>query len=60
MTTSTHGGVKQINPDSLSKNPAFTNVIVVNGQVKTIHIGGQDALDTSGAILGKEFYGTHE
>ncbi|MDQ1275557.1 MAG: hypothetical protein QG610_1131, partial [Euryarchaeota archaeon] len=37
----------------LPKNPAFTNVIVVTGQVKTIYIGGQDAVDTSGNIVGK-------
>ena len=59
MTNSAHGEVQHINPDDLSKNLAFTNVIVVTGQVKTIHIGGQDALDESGAFLGKEFYGTH-
>jgi enamine deaminase RidA (YjgF/YER057c/UK114 family) len=42
-----------INPDGLSKNPAFTNVIVVTGNVKTIYIGGQDAVDASGTIVGK-------
>jgi enamine deaminase RidA (YjgF/YER057c/UK114 family) len=35
------------------KNPAFTNVVVVTGAVKTIYIGGQDAVDSSGAIVGK-------
>src|ERR1041384_5537774 len=53
MATSITGQVQHINPDGLSKNPAFTNVIVVTGQVKTIYIGGQDALDGSGAIVGK-------
>ncbi|AKB77416.1 Endoribonuclease L-PSP [Methanosarcina horonobensis HB-1 = JCM 15518] len=47
------GQVLYINPDGLPKNPAFTNVIVVTGQVKTIYIGGQDAVDASGAIIGK-------
>jgi enamine deaminase RidA (YjgF/YER057c/UK114 family) len=42
-----------INPDGLPKNPAFTSVIVVTGQVKTIYIGGQDAVDASGSIVGK-------
>ena len=50
MTTSHHGQVEHINPESLSKDPAFANVIVVTGQVKTIYIGGQDA---SGRITGK-------
>jgi enamine deaminase RidA (YjgF/YER057c/UK114 family) len=53
MTNLTHGHVLHINPEGLSKNPAFTNVIVVTGQVKTIYIGGQDAVDASGRIVGK-------
>ncbi len=53
MTNLTHGQVLHINPDGLSKNSAFTNVIVVTGQVKTIYIGGQDAVDASGTIVGK-------
>jgi enamine deaminase RidA (YjgF/YER057c/UK114 family) len=47
------GDVKYINPDSLTKNPAFTNVVTVTGSVKTVYIGGQDALDSSGNIVGK-------
>ena len=35
------------------KNPAFTNVVVVTGSVKTVYVGGQDAVDASGAIVGK-------
>ena len=45
--------MRYINPDSLNKNPAFTNVVVVEGNVKTVHIGGQDALNASGEIVGK-------
>jgi enamine deaminase RidA (YjgF/YER057c/UK114 family) len=45
--------VRYINPDSLNKNPAFTNVVVVEGNVKTVHIGAQDALNASGEIVGK-------
>jgi enamine deaminase RidA (YjgF/YER057c/UK114 family) len=47
------GQVLYVNPDDLHKNPAYTNVIVVTGQVKTIYIGGQDAVDASGTIVGK-------
>ena len=47
------GAVRYINPDSLNKNPAFTNVVVVEGNVKTVHIGGQDAVNASGEIIGK-------
>jgi len=45
--------VSYLNPEGLSKNPAFTNVIVVTGSVKTVYIGGQNALDASGTIIGK-------
>jgi len=47
------GKVQFINPDTLNKNPAFTNVVIVTGSVKTIYIGGQDAVDATGAIIGK-------
>ncbi len=47
------GSVQHLNPDDLIKNPAFTNVIVVTGAVKTVYIGGQDAVDASGTIVGK-------
>jgi enamine deaminase RidA (YjgF/YER057c/UK114 family) len=45
--------VDYINPDKLHKNPAFTNVVVVTGPVKTIYIGGQNAVDVSGTIIGR-------
>lgn len=47
------GQVQYVNPDTLNKNPAFTNVVVVTGSVKTIYVGGQDAVDSSGIIVGK-------
>ena len=47
------GSVRYINPDSLNNNPAFTNVVVVEGNVRTVHIGGQDAINAQGEIVGK-------
>jgi len=47
------GSVRYINPDSLNNNPAFTNVVVVEGNARTVHIGGQDAVNASGEIVGK-------
>ena len=47
------GQVQYLNPDTLHQNPAFTNLIVVTGSVKTLYIGGQNALDASGNIIGK-------
>jgi enamine deaminase RidA (YjgF/YER057c/UK114 family) len=52
-STQAGGEVKYLNPEGLPKNPAFTNVVTVRGPVKTIYIGGQDAVDASGAIVGK-------
>jgi enamine deaminase RidA (YjgF/YER057c/UK114 family) len=54
MATSNNGQVQHLNPDDLNKNPAFTNVIVVTGNVKTIYIGGQNAVNASEEIIGKE------
>ena len=51
--TLTKSQVQYLNPDSLPKNPAFTNVVVVSGPAKTIYIGGQDAVDASGKVVGK-------
>jgi enamine deaminase RidA (YjgF/YER057c/UK114 family) len=47
------GQIQYLNPDGLPKNPAFSNVVAVTGPVKTIYIGGQDAVDASGNIVGK-------
>ena len=49
----TNGGqVEHLNPEGLPQNPAFTNVVVVTGPVRTIYIGGQDAVDATGQIVG--------
>jgi enamine deaminase RidA (YjgF/YER057c/UK114 family) len=48
------GSVQFLNPDDLPKNPAYTNVIVVSGPVKTIYIGAQGAFDAAtGTIVGR-------
>lgn len=52
-STQVRGEVKYINPDSLPKNPAFTNVVTATGPIKTVYIGGQDAVDASGTVVGK-------
>jgi enamine deaminase RidA (YjgF/YER057c/UK114 family) len=50
MTT---GRVEHLNPAGLNQNPAFTNVAVVSGPVRTIYIGGQDAMNAAGEVVGK-------
>src|SRR5512134_230606 len=52
-STKSKGQVQYINPTTLPQNPAFTNVVTVTGPVKTVYIGGQDAVDASGNIVGK-------
>lgn len=46
------GRVDFLNPDGLPQNPAFSNVAVVSGSVRTIYIGGQDAVDRDGQVVG--------
>ena len=50
---SAHGLVTYLHPKSLHHNPAFTQVISVSGPVKTIYVGGQNAVDAQGTIVGK-------
>jgi enamine deaminase RidA (YjgF/YER057c/UK114 family) len=50
---SSTGQVHFINPDTLHKNPAFTNVVVIDPPVRMVFIGGQDSVDSSGTIVGK-------
>ena len=45
--------VQHFNPDGLHKNPAFSQVVVASGNIKTVYVGGQNALDASGSIVGK-------
>jgi enamine deaminase RidA (YjgF/YER057c/UK114 family) len=52
-TTDARGKVEYLNPDTLNKNPAFTNVVVVSGPTRTVYVGGQDSIDASGTIIGK-------
>jgi enamine deaminase RidA (YjgF/YER057c/UK114 family) len=45
------GRIEFLNPDGLHRNPAFSNVAVVSGNVRTIYIGGQDAVDREGNVV---------
>ena len=53
QTVGRPGRVEHIDPDGLPNNPAFTNVVVVTGATRTIYVGGQDAVDAAGAIVGR-------
>ena len=52
-STPIKGQVQYINPRSLHQNPAFTNVVTVTGPVRMVYVGGQNAVDTAGTIVGK-------
>jgi enamine deaminase RidA (YjgF/YER057c/UK114 family) len=41
-----------INPESLIRNPAFTQAVVVEGPAKTIYVGGQNAVRADGTVVG--------
>ena len=42
-----------INPDGLSKNPAFSQIAITKGNGNTIYIGGQNAITKDLEIIGK-------
>jgi enamine deaminase RidA (YjgF/YER057c/UK114 family) len=45
--------VNYLNPEGLHRNPAFSQVVTVEGSMKTVYVGGQNAVDASGTIVGK-------
>jgi enamine deaminase RidA (YjgF/YER057c/UK114 family) len=46
--------IKRLNPDSLHKNPAFTQVATVDSPAKFIYVGGQNAVNAEGKIVGRD------
>jgi enamine deaminase RidA (YjgF/YER057c/UK114 family) len=44
--------VEYLNPPGLP-TLGYSNVVTVTGNVKTVYIGGQDAVDASGNVVGK-------
>lgn len=53
MTANQTGTVRFLNPDTLHQNPAYSNVVVATGPVTTVYIGGQNAVNQAGEIVGK-------
>jgi hypothetical protein len=52
-TPAVNGSVQHLNPDGLHENPAYSQAVVVTGNVKTVYVGGQNAVDTAGTVVGK-------
>ena len=47
------GRVEYLYPEGIFQSPAYTPAVVVSGNVKTIYVGGTNAVDASGQIIGK-------
>lgn len=45
--------IKFINPKGLFTSPAFSQMVVINGPGSTVYIGGQNAADNEGQLVGK-------
>lgn len=45
--------IKYINPTGLPNYPEFSQVVTTEGSGKTIYIGGQNAVNAQGEIVGK-------
>lgn len=46
--------IKRLNPDTLHKNPAFTQVAVVDKSSKLVYVGGQNAVNAKGEVVGDD------
>jgi enamine deaminase RidA (YjgF/YER057c/UK114 family) len=47
------GSVKHLDPEGLHKNPAYSQVVVIKGNVRTVYVGGQNAVDACGEVVGR-------
>jgi enamine deaminase RidA (YjgF/YER057c/UK114 family) len=47
------GSVQHLNPAGLHRNPAYSQAVVVSGDVRTVYVGGQNAVDSAGGLVGK-------
>lgn len=45
--------VERINPDGMHKNPAFSQMVLLPAGARTAFIGGQNAVNAEGEIVGK-------
>ena len=49
----TKGRVQHLNPEELHENPAYSQAVVTIGNIKTVYVEGQNAVNTSGEVIGK-------
>mgnify|MGYP003898341003 FL=1 len=46
--------VKHSNPEGLFDSKIFSQVVTVSGNAKTIYIGGQNAINSEGQLIGRD------
>lgn len=46
--------VTPIYPESLHRNPAFSQAIAIDGPHRTVYVGGQNAVDVDGNVVGRD------
>ena len=46
--------ITHINPDSMLKNPAFSQAVIVEDAEKIVYIGEQNGVDASGVVVGDD------
>ena len=44
--------ISHVNPGGMHSNPPFSQAAVVEGAARTIYVGGQNAVDADGGIVG--------
>ncbi|MBK8900583.1 MAG: RidA family protein [Anaerolineaceae bacterium] len=46
--------ITRLNPDTLAKNPAFSQIAVVEPPTQLIFVGGQNSVNAAGGIVGED------
>lgn len=46
--------IQHLNPDGIFKSPAFSQAVITQGNGKIIYIGGQNAVNNKGELVGKQ------
>lgn len=54
VTRTVNGKVQHHDPEALHRNPGYSQAVAVTGKVTTTYIGGQNAVDASGSLVGKD------
>lgn len=47
------GRVGRLSPEGMFQSPAFSQVVTVEGNTRTVYVGGQDAVDATGNLVGE-------